>query len=26
VLVWLGALVLTGSIALVLDLGPWRWW
>jgi len=24
--VWLGALVLTGSIALVLDLGPWRWW
>ena len=26
VLVWLGALVLTGSIALVLDVGPWRWW
>ena len=26
VLVWLGALVLAGSIALVLDVGPWRWW
>ena len=26
VLVWLGALVVAGLVALVLDLGPWRWW